>query len=154
MAMQSNFFQIFLGSADLDFYWIKSHKYLCTRCILLKKTMVQFLCIYLTRGRCKCAFSKILLIVTFRLVVNGFAQNFYTRYILLEETVVLFACIYLARRRCHSVFQKFSASVPWNRTKFYLEYTYSKRWHWCNFCDYTLLGCAKNMFLWKFAWES
>ena len=46
------------------------------RYIVLEKTLVQFVCTYLDRGRCNSVFSKILLIVITWLLLHGIAQNF------------------------------------------------------------------------------
>ena len=46
------------------------------RYILLEKTLVQFVCTYLDRGRCNSVFSKIPLIVISWLLLHGIAQNF------------------------------------------------------------------------------
>ena len=106
MALQLKVFRIFWGCADLSFYWMKSHKNLHTKYMLLEKRIVQLLCAYLTRGRFNSVFSKILLIVISRLVVNGIAHFFffYTRCILLEKTLVQFLCTYLARERLNNFF--------------------------------------------------
>ena len=44
--------------------------------MLLERTMLQFLYIYLTRGRCNSVFYKILLTVIFQLLLHGITQNF------------------------------------------------------------------------------
>ena len=46
------------------------------RYIVLEKTLVQFVCTYLDRGRCNSVFSKILLIVIIWLLLHGIAQTF------------------------------------------------------------------------------
>ena len=38
--------------------------------------MLQFLCTYLSRGRCNSVFYKILLVVISQLLLHGIAQNF------------------------------------------------------------------------------
>ena len=32
--------------------------------------------------------------------------------------------------------------IAWNRTKFYIQYTYFERWYWYNFPEHSLLGTA------------
>ena len=44
--------------------------------IVLEKTLVQFVCTYLGRGRCNPVFSKIILIVISWLLFYGITQNF------------------------------------------------------------------------------
>ena len=44
--------------------------------IVLEKTLVQFVCTYLDRGRCNSVFSKILWIVISWLLLHGIAQIF------------------------------------------------------------------------------
>ena len=46
------------------------------RYIVLEKTLVEFVCTYLYRGRCKYPFSKIFLIVMSWLLLHAIAQNF------------------------------------------------------------------------------
>ena len=46
------------------------------RYMILEKTLVKFVCIYLHRGRCNSLFSKILLLVISWLQLHGITQNF------------------------------------------------------------------------------
>ena len=82
------------------------HKKFYTRYILLEKTLVQFVCIYLTRGSCNSVISKILLTVILRLVVNGIAQNFLHKIHTIRRKLVQFVYTYFAREHCYCVFSK------------------------------------------------
>ena len=55
---------------------MKLRKNFYERYMVLEKTLVQFVCTYLVRGRCNSVFFKIILIVISRLVENGIAQKF------------------------------------------------------------------------------
>ena len=55
---------------------MKLRKNFYKRYIVLEKTLVQFVCTYLDRGRCNSVFYKILLIVISQLLLHGIAQNF------------------------------------------------------------------------------
>ena len=50
-------------------------KFFYERCIVLEKTLIQFVCTYLDRWPCYSVFTKILLIVISRRLLHGIAQN-------------------------------------------------------------------------------
>ena len=80
---------------------------------------------------------------------------FYTKHMLLEKILVQFVYTYLTTCCWNSaLYVHISDSAAWDLSKFYKEYTYTKRWHWFNFCDYTSLECSTIAFLSKFLWLS
>ena len=65
-------------------------------------------------------------------------------------------CVLLNEIFPGNFFQNFCTSSilysnPWNRTKFYMQYTYFKRWHWYNFWKHNLLGWALITSFWEFS---
>ena len=122
----------FLECAKLGFYLMKSHKNIYTRCILLENTMIQFLCTYLTRGRCNSAFYKILLIIISQLLLNGIAQNFRWNICTTRDDIDIISVVLPHQGALQFYFFKnsfdshISASVAWNCSKFFVEYTHSQ----------------------------
>ena len=75
-ALQSQLFQNFCKNADLVFYWMKSHKNLHARHELLEITFIYFSCIELNNVHQYSVFSKILVIIVSRLLLNGILKFF------------------------------------------------------------------------------
>ena len=120
-----------------------------------KLSIIQFLCTCLTRECCNSVFSKILLTVISRLVVNGIAQNFLHKVHIIRRTLVQFVCTYLTRGRCNFVFfqnysdSNVSACIKWNNTKFLHNIHANRKKHWYNLCVRTFLGGVAILFFQK-----
>ena len=97
---------------------MKSHKNLYTRYILLERTMVQFLCMYLAKGRFNSVFflffSKFFDIYISACGKWNCKTKLYTRYILLKKYWCNLCVHTSLERRCNSIFSKiFLIVISW-----------------------------------------
>ena len=98
------------------------------------------------KWRCRNTFSKIFGLSGSWFLVDDIAQKcIHKIYIIRRKTTIQFGYIYLSRVLCYYVFRKFSSisnSIAWNRTKYFMKYTFCKRWHWYSFFGHSLIGGA------------
>ena len=101
-----------------------------------------------------CLTTKVvfLLITISRLILNGIPQKFLHNIHTIRKKYWYNFCVHISLGFAAILFfqssfdSHISASVAWNRSKIYMEYTHSKKWHWYNFCNFTSLGALQLRF--------